>query len=194
MTPKIVLLNGPPGCGKDTVANILANQSPSATVVKFATPLKTVAKHLYCHGDDKLFAQMDSPKEKDIDRDLFFGKSCRQVQIDISEEYAKPMHGENVFGKILASTIAFKMEKGYDTFFVSDSGFRPEAIELINQFGVECITLIRLHRDGKTFEGDSRNYISLDDHNVVAHDLHNPEGNVEELVTQINNIINKENN
>lgn len=194
MSPKIVLFNGPPSCGKDTIAGKLAERQNKSVVVKFAAPLKTVAKHLYCGGNQELFDQMDSPEIKNRPHELFFGKSCRRVQIDISEEYAKRMHGPRVFGKILANTVKFKSQEGLELFLVSDSGFRPEAEELVEQFGAENIILVRIHRDGKDFvlpDGtrDSRDYINLDDYGVISLDVTNQEGQVDDVVNQIANVI-----
>lgn len=190
MSPKIILLNGPPHCGKDTIGNQLWKLTNQSSVVKFATPLKTVATHLYCNGDRDLFDKMDAPEQKGKPDELFFGKSCRQVQIDISESYAKPMHGPRVFGKILASTIKQRMATEQTrTFFVTDSGFLPEAEELVDQFGRDNVILIRIHRDGKTFDGDSRSYINLDLIGVTSLDVNNVEGEAERTVTYINNIL-----
>lgn len=188
--PKIILFNGPPFSGKDTVANELCSRiGPKATVVKFAQPLKTVAKHLYCNGDQALFDRMDSPAMKNLPDDLFFGKSCREVQIGISEIFAKPFHGTRVFGQVLASTIRFKADEGKSVFLISDSGFRPEAEQLINEFGAENILLVRIHRPGKSFEGDSRSYIDLTDVGVRTVDLNNNDGEFKKTMHDVINIV-----
>ena len=41
----------------------------------------------------------------------------------------------------------------------SSTGFVEELPPLIERLGQENILLIRVHREGATFEGDSRNYI-----------------------------------
>lgn len=187
---KVVLFNGPPSSGKDTLANQLANRIPKSLVVKFAAPLKKMAMHMYCDSNSQKFHEFDAPERKNTPDPVFLGKSCRQVQIDISEVYMKPMHGEDVFGKFLAKTIDNESEN-YDNFFVSDSGFRPEAEVLINEYGPQNVLLLRLIREGKTYEGDSRNYINLDDLDVKSFDIQNIEGDVNTTVKEVEAIINK---
>ena len=194
---KIVLFNGPPSSGKDTLAGQLANVIPKSLVVKFAAPLKSLAMHMYCDSNSQKFYEHDLPEQKNNPSPTFLGKSCRQVQIDISEVYMKPMHGEDVFGKFLVKTID-KEAENYDVFFVSDSGFKPEAEVLINEYGAQNVLLLRLTREGTFFQKDpekpgydSRNYINLDDLDVESYDIENVEGDVNATVQKVKTIINK---
>lgn len=189
---KIILFNGPPGSGKDTYAMMIQSElNGRGEIVKFASPLKTVAMHLYCGGDSRLFHEYDLDQEKKVTPSpVFLGKTCRQVQIDISEEYMKPMHGQQVFGKLLAQNLEQKTEAGDGTevFLVSDSGFRPEAEVLVEQFGPQNVMLVRIHReecpvdDEGKFVGDSRGYINLDDLEVYSIDVTNVTGEVNQSV------------
>lgn len=195
---KIVLLNGPASSGKDTLAAQLVNHTPKSLMVKFAAPLKMIATHMYCDSDSQKFHQWDAPSEKIKPSPVFLGKTCRQVQIDISEVYMKPMHGEGVFGKFLFKTIERESMNDYETFFVSDSGFRPEAEVLVEAYGAQNVMLLRLHREGKFFDKDpesksydSRDYINLDDLGVESHDIDNIENDINGTVTSIQPILNK---
>lgn len=175
---KIILFNGPPRSGKDTIANEVAARFGSITphICKFAAPLKSTATHMYCGGDSGIFHQLDSSEMKDQPHYRFFGKTCREVQIAISETYFKPLHGEKVFGKILSQSITSAIEKEQkplNLFFVTDSGFRPEAEEVVQQHGADNVLLIRVHREGYDFKGDSRGYIDLKDLGVETIDLEN---------------------
>ena len=175
--PHIFLLNGPPSAGKDTAATYLNDQlytNFETQIVKFATPLKKGAAAIYLGGDDEEFAKHDLPWEKNIAKDIFLGKSAREVQIALSEIYMKKFHDDpQVFGKILAETIRREFAKGTSVFFVSDSGFRPEAEALVEAFTCHRVNLIRIHRPGYTFDGDSRSYIELKDLNVREADIYN---------------------
>jgi len=184
---KIFLLNGPAGSGKDTAAAHLQEYF-EGKLVKFATPLKKAATAIYCDGDEKLFEHFDTFERKGIPEEIFFGKSCRQVQINISEYFLKPMHGEDVFGQILKQRIK-RASTNYNLFFVSDSGFAPEAEVLIKEFGSENVVLIRIHRDGHTFDGDSRNYINLDQHNVRTYDIVNPNEDVGTFLSRLREVV-----
>lgn len=179
--PIIILFNGPPAVGKDTHAAMAASELESigfkVDVVKFASPLKTAACAIYCGNNTAIFAEEDRSENKSNPSDTFLGKSCREVQIAISETFMKPLHGERVFGKLLAETIKRRHKQGTQIFLVSDSGFKPEAEELLDQFGEDNIILFRLKREGKSFEGDSRSYINLDDYLVPSYDVFNYENN-----------------
>lgn len=52
---------------------------------------------------------------------------------------------------------------------VPDSGFVEEAEEVIKAYGPDSVLLIRLHRVGRDFAGDSRSYISLPVKTVEIH-------------------------
>lgn len=165
---KIFLLNGPPRCGKDTAAVYLAEEF-DGQVAKFAQPLKDGCTAIYCRGDKELFNHYDSPELKDENCAQFFGKSCRQAQIDMSESYLKVLHGNSIFGKILADKLGHSITA---PIFVSDSGFEPEAMELINKFSPENVVLIRIHREGCNYTSDSRGYINIphiDNYDIYNH-------------------------
>lgn len=189
---KIVLLNAPPGAGKDTAAAYVQGQVANAEIVKFAAPLKATAIALYCNGDSQKFYAFDTDQKKKVTPDKqFLGKTCRQVQIDISEEYMKPMHGEQVFGKFLANVINQKEASGTEVFLVSDSGFRPEAEVLVEEFGPQNVLLVRVHREGFTYDGDSRSYIDLADLDVKCIDFENVTGQFNESMAELLIEVNK---
>lgn len=188
----IILLNAPPGAGKDTVGMLLArNIVGRCAVVKFAQPLKEAARFLYCDNDHATFNDYDYYQDRKNEKcDQFYGRSCREVQIGISELLFKPLHGEDIFGKILARTIKkLKEEKGVEHFIVTDSGFAPEAEVLVKEFGASEIFLARLHRQGYTYEGDSRSYINLDHLGVRTADIPNVEGHPEQTCNSILGVL-----
>ena len=195
---KIILFNGPASSGKDTMSNQLATRIPRSLMVKFAEPLKKMAMHMYCDSDSQKFHHYDSPEEKVKANVTFLGKSCRQVQIDISEVYMKPVHGQDVMGKFLVKKIEAESEN-HDVFFVSDSGFRPEAEVLVNEYGAQNILLIRLIRKGELedivpyvkFAGDSRSYIDLSDLDVKTIDVKNTEGDINPALDTVLNAVNE---
>ena len=181
--PKIFLLNGPPGSGKDTAGRFLAGLF-RGTVMKFATPLKDGCTAIYCNGNRELFNSFDTFENKGSPSEQFMGVSCRQAQIDMSEKYMKPVYGQDVFGKILANKINLDQK---DFIFVTDSGFAPEAQVLIEKFGVDNVILIKLEREGHTYDGDSRSYISLE--GIDTYTITNQEDNMLDLYKTLTEIV-----
>lgn len=161
---KIILINGPPRSGKDTVGQILRLHF-HATVDKFARVLKDKAHELY--GMSNL--SHDAYEEKKEDQlPVFLGKTPREVYIALSETYFKPLHGIDIFGKLLWQDI----RRVDGIIAITDSGFEPEARYLIDQVGPENVRLIRVYRDGCDFSNDSRSYINLGP-DVLTFDLVN---------------------
>lgn len=171
----ILLLNGAPRSGKDTVAKILKNMA--STVIhleKFAMPMKRSLPLMYSVPWDVWEKDLDTAENKDLPCPQFFGKTPREVQIALSENFLKTMHGKYVFGHLLIRRIEFlKERKITETVVVSDSGFKEEAVKLIEHFGAEKITLWRINREGCNFKNDSRGFISLMDYGVPCYDIFN---------------------
>ena len=98
------------------------------------------------------------------------------------------MFGGDAFGKAMVASLP---ESGI--VFVSDGGFAEELIPVIDHVGGDNVLVVRIHREGVDFAGDSRAYldnIDLGDKGVCMYDisndstlevfLHNVEGAVEE--------------
>ncbi|CAM0062137.1 deoxynucleoside monophosphate kinase [Vibrio phage K406] len=84
-------------------------------------------------------------------------RSKREALIYVSENVIKPSFGEDAFGKALVAQLP---ENGI--VFVSDSGFPEELQPVIDHVGVENVLVVRIQREGCTFEGDSRSYLDPD--------------------------------
>ncbi len=180
---KILLVNGPPDSGKDTVGRLMKELVHDCRTVKMSRPLKCGAAALFyalhgyleeCNGmipgallDD---AYYEDKKDKPLPR--FFNKTFREVLKSLSEDWIKKQFGEDFFGKLLAPKIE-RMPEQY--IVVTDSGFEAEALPLIDAFGVENITLLRLGRVGCNFRKDSRGYIYLP-LEVEVHIINNNQG------------------
>ncbi|ATW61795.1 hypothetical protein HOS46_gp18 [Escherichia phage DTL] len=99
----------------------------------------------------------------------------------ISESVVKPLFGDRQFGKLMSEHI--RICDDVFSFVCTDGGFPDEVIQLVEDG--HDVTLVRLFMDGKTFEGDSRDYISIKgllSHNYKRyseHDVHLVNGDIE---------------
>jgi len=152
---KIILFNGPPKSGKDFGAQYVEANFEGAILNKFAKVLKERTHALYGFHwrTHDYYEDCKNDSHKD-----FLGLSPRQAYINVSETYFKPTHGEKVFGILLAQELD---KSEWDLVAISDSGFKGEAEVLIDKYGAENITLIRVHREGCDFSKDSRSHIVL---------------------------------
>lgn len=159
-----ILFNGPPRSGKDTAAKIafdyVATKSNLlANWEKFSYPNKRMfATMMQAHLD--LWGNVSPYEEKKGEEIPLLGVSYRQWQIDVSEKFMKPLYGKDIFGRLLLDRCR-RAEKEIDgaffpIFIVSDCGFQIEVDTLKDH----NVLLFRMHRDGCTFEGDSRQWVS----------------------------------
>ena len=164
----VIFLNGPPYCGKDTLANHIAAAIPGFKVVKFAAVLKERTHALYGRSD---LPYDHFELTKDMPSDVFMGLTPREAYIAVSENLMKPIHGKAVFGKLLTANMKLEPESTRG-FLISDSGFSYEAYPVLKQFGSDNCVLVRIHAEGRgcTFEKDSRSYIELP---VKSYDIDN---------------------
>lgn len=181
--PKIFLFNGPPRSGKDTAAEHLA--AKLGKLMKFAEPIKAAITAAFHGGNRVEFNWYDSPEQKDLPHEVYGGRTTREVQISFSEDWVKwgcnpkgNVRDEAAFGRILARSIDRVLAEktlpfATPAFFVSDSGFRPEAEVLVQKYGAPNIFLVRIFRAGYDFKVDSRGYIELADLGVREWEVKN---------------------
>lgn len=164
----IVLLNGPPGAGKDTGADLLAAalRPGAARRFKMSQPLKDAVRAMF-GWDDAAAAFCEAHKNKPFPELL--GLSYRQWQIEVSERLVKVVGGADAFGRLAAARL---QPTGEPVAVCSDSGFASEAVPLIPLAGrrgnAPDVLLVRVRRPGTSFAGDSRSYIDLSEHGVGA--------------------------
>lgn len=161
----VIVLNGPPGSGKDfAVSKIVPYINFNykwlqAKHIKLAEPLKDATHKLhgivlgpdYFEGDAK-----NKPTH------MFSGMSPRQAYISMSEDYAKPKFGNDFFGRTAVRRM--NAMTAFNCFVFSDCGFVDEIMPIIDMVGVKRLLIIEItaSRNGEvlTFAGDSRDYIA----------------------------------
>lgn len=156
---KVIILNGAPNSGKDVIADSICKSYNYTKMMfkeqlfNFAIKVSGVSQEYWdrCYERDL----KEVPNEKYI----VDGKpvSPRNYLIHISENVVKPIIGKSFFGDSLASQI---LNSKAELVVVSDGGFKEELIPLLSL--PHDVYLVRLHREGTSFEGDSRKFIYPD--------------------------------
>lgn len=176
----IIILNAPAGAGKDTIQQAIANIQ-EVSQLSFKKPMFAMAKAMLGDlGYAEFMYAYNNRDRKEKPMDLLHGSSPRQFMIWLSEKVIKPHFGDQHFGNLLYDDYILHQNDGYQVGVVSDGGFESETIALINT-GVP-VRLFRLHREGYSFAGDSRDYVRLpeyEDNSAVDYqefDVHLTEG------------------
>lgn len=159
---KIVVFNGPPRCGKDTAAEVLyaylSNEGYYPIHLKMSAILKATARAIIGELSDDPIHVWEQEKDSKLIPGL--GITYRQLQIDISEKYFKPVYGDQIFGRLYNAAMGnFDMLASLNRriFICSDGGFEDEIIPL--RKAGHAVTIVHVERRGHNFDNDSRSYI-----------------------------------
>ena len=151
----VIMLNGPPGCGKDTWANAFCDVYREASVIKFAGPIKSGLRAMYSISDEE-WKRLESPQEKEKPQAIFQGLTTREVQIKFGEGMRK-LFGEAIFGWLAIQAIEKALNKR--VIILSDLGFPIELQMMREHFGDSKCVLVHCTREGCSFANDSRNFV-----------------------------------
>lgn len=171
MKHKVIFLNGPIGCGKDTIggmlADILCEKYDGANTAQFKELLYEHTANLF-QVNYRVFRRWARGRiTKETKREQLNGFSAREALIFTSENVYKQIFGKDYFGKALVNSLHCEVT------VITDSGFYDEAKAVIDEVGAENCLLVNICRDGCSFNGDSRSYINLDDLGVKRIKLDN---------------------
>lgn len=183
MRTMFVVLNGPSGSGKSLEIMPRILNGLRAVALKNAQSMKSwlelselmridIQNDIYDNVINDSFA---APMKLYIERLLgipyheieknkpmkeLAGYTPRQFLISESEDHMKKRYGQDIFAKTLVARV---LRRDDDPLFVviDDGGFQPEVDALPKRL------LIRVERPGKSFEGDSRNYLPDPDFTLV---------------------------
>lgn len=183
-SPKLILWNGPRHSGKDTAA-LYCEAELKAHHFKMSAPIKAAIRAMFDLCDEEVEYLEKIKTESSF---ILFGRSYVETQISFSESWAKRLFDPWVFGRLAAIRIRNHMRKNPEQglYVCSDSGFTTEAESVIDIFGKKNTMLVKIHRDGKTFAGDSRSYIDIEGVRTVK--LVN-NGTVEEYHKTVNDLV-----
>lgn len=186
----IILLNGPAGSGKDTLAAMLMQRGHVQQVMQFKEPMFDIALLASgLHINPKCWWDRYNDRErKELPWGLLGGMSCREFMIHISEQFIKPVFGADYFGKQLAFKYLNRGDGIHDV-AVSDSGFQSELDTVSRILCPENVLIVRLWREGYTFDKDSRSYINANPGNHVI-DVRLVDGYPSQAIGTIVSVIN----
>lgn len=181
----VIVLNGPPGVGKDTIARAMKEMLGATTQLEFKAQLFTELSLWSGVSVHELKARNSNRALKELPWDKLNGLSVRQGLIHVSEDIIKPRYGDGYFGVAAASRAEAVIETGGVPVF-SDGGFNVEIQALASAVGPDVpVLVVRLHRDGCTYDGDSRSYITLSHPSVHLVDAHLVKGDICHAVQQV---------
>lgn len=162
MKKVVIVLNGPPNSGKDFLADGICKYYSLTHIYvahrRFKTALwKATADDFYVNIKDFISLATDR-RTKDLPNDMLGGLSPRQAMIKTSEEYIKPLFGNDFFGKALLDEIGYE-----HVCVISDGGFGEEIQPLIDSNIIDKIVIVNLNAKDCSFAGDSRRFITKED-------------------------------
>ena len=203
---KVIILNGPPNCGKDAIADYLVEKYPNVRKKSFKERLTSLTQMIH-NVSTEWWEENYTRELKEKPSERLSGLTPREALIKVSETVIKPNYGKDYFGKAAAESL----EEGINVF--SDGGFKEEIIPLTDEVGSDNIIIVRITRPDCSFEGvlgrivrlffsfvakitrtprpiggDSRNYLNVP--NVKAVDVDN-DGSLEEFKEKIDNVVNQ---
>lgn len=153
--PRVILFNGPPRSGKDTASKIMCEYIDECVVLRFSEPLKNSV-----HAMFGLRVPHDHFEDVKDEPQLVLGnRTPRECYIDLSESYVKLSLGKSFWGKSLVTNM--RSYPWCSVFIIPDLGFIEELEPIVEYLGIENISIIQVYREGKSFYGDSRNYVDL---------------------------------
>lgn len=178
----VIYFNGPPGSGKDTLAEQLVRQGMKTLGGrrrKLRHEVDVIAAEII-GIDVTVWGKMMEDREKkdkpskllpkwsavgttvqdgqDLDRYM----TPREFTIWVSEKMMKPFYGPEIFGKRAASRL-YQMGQEPDTaryvVAYTDVGFPDEIRPLSECTDIDEQVIVRLFRAGTSYRSDSRNYL-----------------------------------
>lgn len=188
----IVGFNGPPRCGKDTLAEMLANHMDTQGVTlpvwmeSLSLPLRETA-----YAMTGWVGPLDGENYEQFKLTQFPAFNFadgRHIMIDVSERFLKPVYGIEIMANLL-----IQRKTGEDfsdgVILIRDCGFQIEVNPLINWVGEKNFCLVQVHRPGLDFSNDSREWVTHPDSDMHL-DITN-EGDLDALAIEAGRIYDR---
>ncbi len=177
-----VIVSGPPGSGKDECVNGIREKWVGGETILNRPLVEITISDFVKRGmldslcmRDRLTTDWDD--DKDAPREEFNGKSFRQACITYSEDYMKPLQGEDVFSN-KATDYLKSINPKHSLVLMTGVGFKVEVGSLVSMVDTDRILHLIVSREGHTFKGDSREAVYIP--GAIEVNIENDSG-VEEL-------------
>ena len=179
----IILPNGPPQCGKDTIRGIIQRNLSSTCEYKMSYPMKDAFRHTFKFTKEAADKILEPFKDRTFSYSTDNTQTPRQYQIDYFN-FLADRYGKDILAKIAIRAI--KKIK-YDNVIVSDCGKNIE-VDALKEIGLP-IQAIQITRPEYTFT-DNREYVDFKKYDIPCMKLDN-QYDKELLVVQVKNILKK---
>ena len=163
----IILMNGPPGSGKDMAATFFKKDLPNAAELKMSKPLKDCFRTMFNFGDIQSRTMLN--ELKDQSQAALNGLTPREVQI-LLYDWMRNLFGDDVLAQAFIREINITPA---NYIIVTDGGMQVEDDALVNHIGRKSVKCIQLSRPGCNFDKDSRSYLDCSALGIDMIKIHN---------------------
>lgn len=162
----IILLNGPPSSGKDTVTKLIRKQLANIMEWKMSYPLRRAFAAALQLPPNMVGLMLETYKDDPI----FSGRTVtpRTWQI-MFHKFMKDLFGDDYLGRIAVAGMRQLMTKH----IIVDIGMMEEVKPLIKEFGLDNIRAIQLSRPDCDYSIDSRSDLDFDKVDITWLPLNN---------------------
>ena len=164
----VIILNGPPGCGKDTAANFITEKY-NAVHMKFSWPLKRIFDPIFRVGEATARKMVD--EGRDTKQPLLNNLTPREVQISFFRQWLQPVFGDRILGTIACR----ELESIKAPAVVFSDGYHAEVEPVIDMVGAKNVKCIRISRPEYNYgdKGDYRDFMELSPYGCQETEIEN---------------------
>lgn len=176
---RILLLNGCPASGKDTVSDYLVKKYNYKTIAFKDSAYKSVYEHFNL-SKEQYMSLYNNRELKDKPTELLNGYSPRTAMQYVVEKVKKPQLGKDYLAR---ETIDLILKDVYNNYVISDLGLDEEEIATHYYLKKEKYSIVYIDRTGYNFANDTRSKRQIIHYNIFNNST------LENLYKQVDNII-----